>query len=206
MVINWFGQNCFKIIGDKVTLIFDPFDSSIGLKVPRFSADIVLLTEKEMEKNAEDIKGLLEKDPFIISGPGEYEVHNVLIHGVESEDRTVYRTELDGISLGVLGRADKALSGEELEIIEGVDILFCPIGGGNSLDAKTATSVISQVEPRIVIPCLYQIKGLKSKENIEGVDKFCKEIGVCPTENIDKYKIVKKDLPADDLRVIILAP
>ncbi len=50
--------------------MIDPFDEKMGLKVPSFSADIVLVTHGHGDhNNISAIKG----EPFLIENPGEYE-------------------------------------------------------------------------------------------------------------------------------------
>jgi len=210
MIINWFGQSCFRIQGDKSVLVIDPLDKSCGLKVSRLAADIVALTQDQTEPN---IKGVTEAEPFIVSNGGEYEVKDTFIYGIpvnpngegkKSATKVIYRIEIDGVTLVHLGNISQPLSTGEMEKLEGADILMIPVGGGNTLDAKQATEIISHLEPRIVIPMSYQLPGLKEK--LDNIDKFCKEFGVCPTEQINKFKISKKDLPQDDLQVVVLEP
>jgi len=213
MHITWHGQSCFKIQGQNVTIITDPFDKSYGLKVPRMAADIITSSHDHNDhNNVKAVKGIDESSPFIITGSGEYEVKDVFVYGIpcfhdknEGQDRgenTIYRIEIDNLTLVHLGDLGHAFANGQLEKLKQVDILFVPVGGVYTIDAKAASEVISQIEPRIVIPMHYQIPGLKLK--LDSLDKFCKEIGVCPTEKLAKLKIAKKDLPAEDMKVVVL--
>ena len=83
-----------------------------------------------------------------------------------------------------------------------IDILLVPIGGVYTINTDQASEVISQIEPRIVIPMHYKIPALKV--NIEGINKFSKEMGVKETEALDKLRITKKDLPQEETKVVIL--
>ncbi len=215
MIINWFGQSCFKITGEKTTIITDPFDDSLGLKTPRLAADIVTVSHDHYDhNNSKAVKGLAQDAPFIINTPGEYEVKNVFIYGIPSfhDDKQgtqrglniIYRLEIDGISIAHLGDLGHLLENGQIEKLEGVDILLIPVGGTFTIDGKQATQIISQLEPRLVIPMHYHLPGLKVK--IDDLTSFCKEIGVCPKEAIPKFKITKKDLPQEDLQVVILQP
>lgn len=217
MIITWFGQACFKIQGENCVLFTDPFDKSYGLKIPQLAADIATTShDHDDHNNIKAVRGVDESDPFIIDGPGEYEVKNVFIQGIpsyhddkEGQERgknTIYRFEIEGVSIAHLGDLGHILSNGQIEKLEGVDILLIPVGGTYTINAKQATEVISQLEPRIVIPMHYNIKGLKLPKKIDGVSTFCKEFGACPTEEINKFKISKKDLPQQDLKVVILQP
>lgn len=217
MIINWFGQSCFKIQGDKAILVTDPLGKDYGLKMPRLTADIVTISHNHNDhNNAEAVKGINETKPFIIDRPGEYEVKDTFIYGIpafhdnqkgkERGDNIMYRIEMDGISIAHLGDLGHDLINGQIEKLEGVDILMIPVGGSYTINAKQATELISQLEPRIVIPMHYNLPGLKLKNKIDGIDAFCKEFGACPKEEINKFKVTKKDLPQDNIKVVVLQP
>ncbi|MFA5109495.1 MAG: MBL fold metallo-hydrolase [Patescibacteria group bacterium] len=213
MIITWQGHSCFKIqdkIGpDGVTVVTDPFDKETGLKVPNFEADIITVSHQHHDHNN---TAALRGNPFIIDCAGEYDFKGILIEGVDSyhDDKNgterggnlIYRIEIDDISVVHLGDLGQILDNTQLEKLAGTDVLLIPVGGKYSLDAKKAVEVISQIEPRIVIPMHYKIKD--SKIDLDGVDKFIKEIGLTPT-NEEKLKISKKDLPAEDMELVILS-
>ncbi|PIP29409.1 lactamase [Candidatus Kuenenbacteria bacterium CG23_combo_of_CG06-09_8_20_14_all_36_9] len=222
MYIQWFGQSFFKIttknsLGQELTLAIDPFNKNYGLKVPnKFGADIALIThDHEDHNNLEIIKGTeITPEPFVISGPGEYEVKGVMIYGVPSfhddengtklGDNTIYIIEAENMWLAHLGDlGQKKLSEKQLEHLEGVDVLFVPIGGTYTIDAKIAGQIISEIEPKIIIPMHYKIPDLNIA--LDGVEKFIKEIGLKP-EQTDKLRLVKKDLPAEETKLVILQP
>lgn len=210
MTITWLGHSCFKIQDKEVTIVTDPFDASIGLKVPRSEADIVTISHDHHDhNNLEAIKG----SPFVIKGSGEYEVKNVFVYGIpsfhdksEGKERganTIYLINAENIKVAHLGDLGQtSLNDEQLERLDGVDILLVPIGGVYTIGAKEAVDIINQIEPRIVIPMHYKVPGLKI--NLDGLDKFCKEIGICKKEAIDKLKITKKDLPTEEMEVIAM--
>lgn len=213
MIITWQGHSCFKIqdkIGpDGITVTTDPFDKKIGLKAPNFEADIVTVShDHDDHNNVSALRG----QPFVITSAGEYDIKGVMIEGIDSfhddkegKDRglnIIYRIEMDDISLVHLGDLGQVLNDAQLEKLAGTDILMIPVGGKYTLDAKQAVEVIAQIQPRIVIPMHYKVKDLKI--DIEGVDKFVKELGVAPTYE-EKLKISRKDLPSDDMELVILS-
>ena len=215
MIINWFGQACFKIQGEKTTVVTDPFDNSFGLKVPRLAADIVTVSHDHHDhNNVAAVKGTGEAAPFVINNLGEYEVKNVFVYGVasfhdnqggkERGSNIIYRIEIDGVTIVHLGDLGHPLNNGEIEKLEGVDILLTPVGGTYTINAKQAGEIISQLEPRIVIPMHYQIAGLNLKNKLDGVEVFCKEMGISAKDTEEKFKINKKDLPQQDLKVVIL--
>lgn len=212
MLITWHGQACFKIQSknhDEVTIATDPFDKTLGLKVPRIAADIATISHDHYDHNN---RAAIKGEPFFIDTPGEYERKGVYIYGIASwhDDKEgsergtniIYRFEMEEMSVVHLGDLGHVLSNLQLERLQNVDILLIPVGGVYTIDAKKAVEVINQIEPRIVIPMHFKVPGIKEK--IDGSDKFCKEIGVCPTEKLDKYRILKKDLPQEETRVVLL--
>lgn len=213
MIITWQGHSCFKLqdkIGpDGVTLVTDPFNKEVGLKVPNFEADIVTVSHDHYDHNN---VAALRANPFVIDCAGEYDIKNILIEGVDSfhddkegrerGENIIFRFEIDDISVVHLGDLGAILDSSQLEKLAGTDILLIPVGGKYTLNAKQAVEVISQIEPRIVIPMHYKTDDLKI-EDIDGVDKFIKEMGITPTHE-EKLKISKKDLPSEDMELVIL--
>jgi L-ascorbate metabolism protein UlaG (beta-lactamase superfamily) len=212
MYITWLGHSAFKLqdkIGtDGITLAIDPYGDETGLKMPRFEADILAITHDHHDHNN---RGAIRGNPFIIDTPGEYEVNGVSIEGVvamhdekagaERGRSIIYRIDMDDVVVVHLGDLGQTLEPKQLERLTGADILLVPVGGKYTIDAKKAVEVVSQIEPRIVIPMHYKIPGLKV--DIEGVEKFIKEIGLKPRLE-DKLKISKRDLPQDDMELVIL--
>jgi L-ascorbate metabolism protein UlaG (beta-lactamase superfamily) len=216
MYITSLKHACFKFQdktgSDAITLITDPFDPEYtGLKMPNVEADILTISHEHKDHN---YKKAIKGDPYIIESAGEYDVKGVSILGVESfhdenqgKDRgknTIIRFEIDGIVVTHLGDLGHVLDNKQLKGLVGTDILLIPVGGVYTLDAKKAVEVISQIEPRIVIPMHYKIKGMSDVfKEIDGVDKFVKELGIKPTYE-EKVRINKKDLPQDDMELIIM--
>jgi len=213
MIITWQGHSCFKIQDksgpDGITVICDPFNKEIGIKPPNCEANIVTVSHDHDDHNN---IGTLRGKPFVIDCAGEYDVKGVFIEGIDSYhdnkegkergSNIIYRMEIDDISVAHLGDLGAPQNDVQLERLAGTDILLIPVGGKYTLDAKAAVEVISQIEPRIVIPMHYQAEGLKL--DLDPVEKFVKELGVEPTRE-DKLKISKKDLPQEDMELVILS-
>lgn len=216
--ISWAGQSCFQISvsnskDHSADIVIDPFDESIGLKVPNFSADILLISHDHADhNNAKGIKG----EPFIISGPGEYEVKEVFIKGIPSfhDDKegkekgknTIYLIEAEDIKFCHMGDfGQKQLTDEQLEKIDGVDVLMIPVGGEYTINSAEAQKIISQIEPKIVIPMHYAIPKLNVK--LDEVAKFLKNMGKDSTVPQDKFTVKSSALPKDGaMEIIVLQP
>ena len=195
MNISWHGLSCFEINSktpaDEVTLITDPYDNETGLKLPRtLAADLVAVSHNTKDaNNSEAIQG----KPFVVSKPGEYEVKGVFVYSIHVPleekglaDHRIFRFEVEGVHLAHLGALNRALTNNELEELGTIDVLMIPVGGGRVLSPKLASQVIEQIEPRIVMPMVHAVEGLK--ETLNSVDDFCKALGVCHRESTNKFK------------------
>mgnify|MGYP001611179688 CR=1 FL=1 len=217
MTINWFGQSCFRLEAKEahstgsgqVSILIDPFSKEIGLKPPKIKDDIVLVShDHDDHNNVEDAP----PQAFIINTPGEYEKKGVAIRGIssyhdksEGKERglnTIYVIKAEDMTICHLGDlGQEKLDDKQVEEIGDIDILFIPVGGNYTINYKEAIGVIGQIEPKIIIPMHYKIKDLKIE--LDGPEKFVKELGLTP-EKTDKYKISKKLLPLEEMRLVML--
>jgi len=218
MTITWFGHSCFRIETKEGAILIDPFGKEIGLKPPRIKDNLVLVTHQHFDhNNIADVN----PDAFIIDGPGEYEKQGISVRGVTSfhdksggKERglnTIYVIKAEDMTvchLGDLGQ--EKLDDNQIDNVGNVDILMVPIGGNYTIDYKEAMGVISQIEPKIVIPMHYKIKDLSV--DIAGPEKFLKEIGLTPEKvsarggsasGGDKFKIASKNLPTEEMKLIL---
>jgi len=207
--IYYLGHACFKIKGREVTIITDPYSPEIGLKLPKnLEADIVTTSHGHYDHAyTEAIAGNF----FKIGGPGEYEVKGIFVTGIPSfhdksqgQERgknTIYVFEIDGFRLCHLGDLGHELSSEELEAIGEVDVLFIPVGGNYTISAKEAANIVSEIEPRFVIPMHYKVEG--SNLDIEGVEKFCQEMGA-KVEPRDKFVLTKPSSSEEEKEEVVI--
>ena len=195
-----------------MTVVTDPFDASVGFKFPKVEADMVTISHDHQDHNQKQLAG---GRPYVIDGPGEYEVKGVSVLGlqtfhdeVQGQKRglnTVYRIEFEGISLSHLGDLGHPFSSGQLAELNGVDVLFIPVGGVYTIGPKRAVEVISQIEPKIVIPMHYRVpeqKGDKTFGQLTGVKEFLKEIGeeVTPQPKL----LVSRDRLPIEREVVVL--
>ena len=215
MQIVWHGHSLFQITtnpekNNLVKIVIDPFDKSIGLRIPKLEADILLITHQHHDHN--NIKAVTG-NPFLIEGPGEYEVKNTFIQGIpafhddsqgkERGRNTIYTIESEGLKICHLGDlGQKELNEEQLEKIGRVDILMIPIGGIYTISAKESGKIMSQLEPKITIPMHYAIPNLKIK--LDSLNKFLKVFAIKSLAPIKKLSIKKKDILADESKIVVL--
>jgi L-ascorbate metabolism protein UlaG (beta-lactamase superfamily) len=209
MNISWYGHSCFKLQGKDVTLVTDPFNKEIGLKPPSGGADIVTISHEHFDhNNREAIKG----EPFIIGGPGEYEIKKVVMRGIESShdgghgNNTIFTILMDEIKLCHLGDlGQKNLETEQLKAIGEVDVLFVPVGGTFTINSKEADNIIGQIEPRIIIPMHYRLPGEKGEMlKLDDLKAFCQDHNIKSGETVSKLALKKKDLPEEEPQYVVM--
>ncbi|MBX4211552.1 MAG: MBL fold metallo-hydrolase [Candidatus Yanofskybacteria bacterium] len=209
MTITWFGQSCFRIEAKEGSILIDPFSKEIGLRPPKIKDDLVLVTHQHMDHN-----NTTEMNPeaLLIDGPGEYERKGIQVQGIlsyhdksQGKERglnTIYLIKAEEMTLCHLGDFGQGkLDDSQVEAIGDVDLLLVPVGGTYTIDAKEAVEVISQVEPKVIIPMHYKIPDLAV--DLDAPEKFIKEVGLTP-EKVDKYRISKKLLPVEETKLIML--
>lgn len=191
MVINYFGNGCFRLQSGETSLLINPENN-------RLKADVTL---KTLTATTPEAMGAGEEraDEVVISFPGEYEEKEIEILGFpvadESTDKflkTTYAVTWEGMKLVFLGHLSKPVDATLMEEFSEPDILFLPVGGGHFLEPEVAAKIAKQLEARIVIPSFY-------KDPAEFVKAFGKK-----AEGTDKFVFKQKDILADKGRVIII--
>lgn len=223
--ITWSGISCFEISvsnskDHSSQIVIDPFGENYGLKVPKLEADILLVTHDHPDhNNVKAVKPIAKEGggkAILITGPGEYEISSIFIKGIpafhdneqgkEKGRITIYTIEAEGIRfchLGDLGQAQ--LTDQQLEEIGQVDVLMLPVGGGGfTITGQEASKIISQIEPKIVIPMHYHLPKLKIK--LDGVEKFLKAMGKNSITPQEKLQVKSNTLPKDGMEIVVLMP
>lgn len=210
MIISYLGGQCFKISQGDLTLAFNLPSKNSKQKSVKFGSDIVLVSQDHEDFNGVENAAFGEREPFVIKGPGEYEVKEVAVRGFGSESNydgpskigtgkhinTIYSVAFEGMNLcflGALGTTEIPASAKQE--LDDIDLLFMPIGGGGVLDYASAYKLGVQLEPKAIIPMQYDEKSLKS---------FLKEAGADKVEPMDKLTIKKKDLDGKEGEIIVL--
>jgi L-ascorbate metabolism protein UlaG (beta-lactamase superfamily) len=210
MIITYQGAQSFKVQFGDTVLAFDPISKESKFKAGSFGADIALVSLNHPDMNGASQASRGEKEAFVISGPGEYEIQGIFIKGLlssstypstgsgeaEKKVNTIYTVNMENMNLCFLGAlGDAAIPKETKEAIDGVDILFVPIGGNGALNASEAYKFAVSLEPSIIIPMNYSDASLKT---------FLKEGGDEGLKAIEKLTIKKKDLEGKEGEIVVL--
>jgi len=210
MEIVYLGHSSFKIRGKTATVITDPFSSqATGFKFPKTEADIVTISHRhEDHNNIQAVTG----NPFVVSGPGEYEIKGVSIFGFPSlhavgrkEENTIYLLETENLRLCHLGDLGVLPDAKGVEEIIGVDILMIPVGGVYTIGPREATEVINKIAPLIVLPMHFKAPHINESQfgRLATVEEFLTQMGAYARERLEKLSITKDKLP-EETKVILL--
>jgi L-ascorbate metabolism protein UlaG (beta-lactamase superfamily) len=214
MLIRWFGHSSFYIISDEgVKIITDPYmpisaGGFINCGAIKEPADIVTVSHDHGDHSYTDsIPAGFE----VFTKKVNQVVKTVRVKGVDSFHDTefgaqrgknvIFTFDVDNIRICHLGDLGHVLSFDEIENIGGVDMLLIPIGGKYTIDPDEANTLVSRMNPRIVIPMHYKT----DKVDIVpySVDEFIKNKSNVAMLNSSSFEVTKEDLP-DETQIIVL--
>src|SRR3954452_2625404 len=212
MELTWYGRTCVRLRGRDAVVVADPYPAIVGPTGRGITGEIVTYSHpddaplnKARGKPSRDGQTMLPtslEDSFVLDGPGEYEVKDVLLTGVrtyrddakgrERGHNVAFVTELDGVHTIHLGDVGHLLTEEKLADIGAVDVACIPIGG--TLSATRAAEVIAQLDPKIVVP-MPVCEDESACE--EALAKFMHEMGGTASAPQAKLTITISSLPAE---------
>jgi len=204
MILTFHEGACVRAQAGDTTLVFGPVSkSSKNFKPVNFGADIAFVSLNQSDMNGAEEAARGDKQPFVISGPGEYEVKEVTAAGFPSGSKwgseprtnTIYSVHFDGMSILYLGALGDLDLPREVQEMDAPDVLIVPVGGNGALSAAEAQKLAVKLEAKIIIPVLYDDKTLK---------QFLKEAGE-DVKPVDKLTIKPRDLAGKENEVVVLS-
>ena len=149
-------------------------------------ADMVLVASRQGKPKNFD---KLSHQPFLINSPGEYEVKGVAIQAIKNNGQVIYLLQLGSEKLAyLLHPAQKELTPSQMDKVGEANLLIISLDG-EGLGPDKISSLISQIEPQLVIPMDYQSHHLKRLTEILGL----KEIQESPSLTTDKLPLVEEE-------------
>lgn len=213
MKVKCLGHAAFLITSDAgVRIITDPykpgcFDGGIKYDQITEEADIVTISHEHDDHNETNING----NPTFIRSADVKIVKDIKFSGVdvfhdtsEGKERgnvVIFNMSIDGLNIVHLGDLGHDLGPKEIESIGNVDVLFIPVGGYFTIDAKIADNVINVLKPKIVIPMHFKTD--KCGFPIAPIDDFIREKEVKKVNG--EFEIKKDTLPANTV-IYVLNP
>lgn len=205
MDMQFYGANCVVFSGKHARVVIDDNLAALGAKTVGKEGDICLFTGPH--------EAATGKPKIVIDTPGEYEVSNVSIFGLQArahmdeagkETAVIYKITWGETRILVTGHVFPKLTDAELEQIGIVDVMFIPVGGsGYTLDAAGALQLIKAIEPKLVIPTHYADKGLKYEVPQAELEDALKTMGMEPKETVNKFQF-KPAETTDTTQLIVL--
>lgn len=205
MILTFHEGACVRASAGDTTVVFGPVSkASKKYKPVNFGTDVAFVSFNHPDMNGATEAGRGDKQPFVISGPGEYEVKEIAAsgfptgstYGGEGRINTVYSIRFDGLSvmyLGALGDLD--LPSDLLEM-DSPDVLIVPVGADGTLNAAEAAKLAVKLEAKIIIPILFDDRSLK---------QFLKEAGAEGVKPVDKLTIKPRDVAGKQNEVVALS-
>ena len=204
MVLTYYGKQFLKITQGDMVIAYNPPRKEYA--PTKFGSALVLSSNKNPFADGIETVTYGETTPFVIDGPGEYEIHDMDITGVgqlcTNDDgsyyTTVYQTRIDGISVVFLGYLSEGvqLNPKVREIAERADVIILPIGDDATCSPSAAYKLALSCTPSLIIPVSY------TKDHLA---RFLKEGGQEVTP-IDKLTLKRKDLDGKEGVIVVLDP
>jgi len=206
-----------RLRGRDAVVVADAYQSVVGPTGRGITGDIATYSHPDDEP-LKKVKGTRSRDgqtlipssletAFVLDGPGEYEVRDVLLTGVRTyrdDDKgstrghgTAFVVELDGLHTIHLGDVGHLLTEEKLGDIGSVDIACVPVGG--ALSATKAAELVAQLDPKIVVAmpvCPDEA------DCAEALGRFFHEMGGEPTPQ-PKLSVSISTLPQETTTVVL---
>lgn len=205
MILTYHSGACIRAQAGDTTLVFGPISKqSKDLKPTNFGADIAFIPLHHPDMNGAEEAARGDKQPFVIQGPGEYEVKSIIAagfqttssYGAQEQINTVYSVTFDGLHVLYLGALNATQLPPEVMEMDAPDVLIVPVGDNGMLSPADAQKLAVKLEAKIVIPILFDDKTLKT---------FLKEAGAEDTKPLDKLTIKLKDVADKENEVVILS-
>jgi L-ascorbate metabolism protein UlaG (beta-lactamase superfamily) len=222
MRIQWYGQSAFALSGAQASVFIDPFgdmspmaDRGVQFEYPPIAgvqADLVLVTHEHLDHNGVETIG---GDPTVLrstAGRLESPIGEILAvasehdqaAGTERGPNTIFVFELDGVRIAHFGDfGQRELRSEQAEAIGSVDLIFVPVGGGPTVDAGPARTIVDRLGARWAVPMHYRTPKIGF---LETADAFLERF--TDVDRLAEASFETADLPQDKgpLAVVPAAP
>ena len=223
--IQWLGQSCFLITSSQGTRILtDPPVAGTGYVIaPMDGVDVITVSHEHTDHSNVSLalgsplilRGLTSngwntvdqriKDVHIYSVSTAFPIYHDNVQGAQRGRNAIFILEFDGLRIAHLGDLGHILATECIQTIGTIDATLIPVGGVYTLDAAGATQVVSQLNPKIVIPMHYKTNKVPATWPGTGVEPFLEGKAAIERPNSSKIKLSKSTLPVQTT-VVVLNP
>lgn len=193
MEITYYGANCFKVVSKNTSVVIDDNLKKLGLDTLTTDKDAALFTQRMLKSDD------LVDAKIVIDGPGEYELDDITVLGIQARaytdnegemTATIYKVMSGEHQVLFLGHIQPKVDSKTLEKIGVVDVLVVPVGGsGYTLDAEDASEITKLLSPKVIIPSHFDDPKIKYDMPMRGVDEFLTKMGVTDTAKLKSLKL-----------------
>ena len=145
MKIKYFGHSYLLIEGGEYSIALDPF-GDIGLNIPTVKADYVFSSHSHYDhNNISVVKGAIP----ILKSVGAFTILPSFHDNEKGKlrgENNILLFKLDGYNIAFMGDYGEEDNDYIASKLFGVDILFIPIGGKYTIDAKTAKRYVDKIQ------------------------------------------------------------
>lgn len=208
MDLTWLGTTSFRIAAESRVVVCDPPTGADG-SPDWLDADVV--TVSTWPAGGRPL-GRRPIKPFLVEGPGEYEVGGVFVVGVRVPGRppetdeghlvTGFCVTMETLTVCHLGPVHRPPTQEQVEALGAVDVLLLPVGGEPSLTPAQAVEVVNAIEPTLIVPMRYRSE---ARPDSEPVRRFCEEMGVPIPDPVAVLTVSRSKLPIER-QVVVMEP
>jgi L-ascorbate metabolism protein UlaG (beta-lactamase superfamily) len=187
MRVDWHGQSAFTLDGDAATVFIDPWGdmsaaASRGIEwnypsiEPPAAVDLLIVTHDHADHNGVEI---IDGEPTLVrsvAGTHAGPIGDVVaiasehdgVAGTERGPNTIVVFDLDGIRVAHFGDfGQPALRPEQRAHLDGIDLLFLPVGGGPTIGGATAAGIAIDLGASWVVPMHYKTEKINFLETEE---------------------------------------
>lgn len=203
MIVNFYGKQFLRLQYGDFTVAYNP---EAGGKT-KFGADLMISTMNHPDFHGLEAVTYGDKVPFVVDGPGAYEIQEIPILGamstVEYEGKkminTSYLLEFEGMRIAMLGHINSmdALSSEAREKLGEADIVVATLGAG--LPPSKVYSLAKSFSPSYVL-----VVGDAATDSLV-TDILLGEANQDKTPAIDKWTVKPKDLIGKEAEIVLLS-
>ncbi len=185
MRVSWHGQSAFTLDGEAATVFIDPWGdmsaaASRGIEwgYPAIESpagvDLLIVTHEHSDHNGIEV---IDGEPALVrslAGTHESPLGQVVAiasehdgaAGTERGPNTIVVFDLDGLRVAHFGDfGQPALRPEQRAHLDGIDLMFVPVGGGPTIDGAAAAGIALELGASWVVPMHYRTERINFLED-----------------------------------------
>lgn len=209
VIVEWLGHACFRLSEDGgKSILIDPYDDTIGYRIPDYSCDILLISHDHFDHAAEQF---VPTEHVTVRTEGMHDAGGISIEartfphdesgGSKRGHVLAFRFGTGGLDFAHLGDLGTVPSQAEMDFLRGIDGLMIPVGGHFTINAEQATRIVDELKPSYVFPMHYKTRVLTLP--IGNVEDFVKGKSDVVRISSTKFTIDPANMPQRPTVVIL---